>query len=205
MRFKILLSLIAFVATAALAQPAAHADGPRFKFPVNYYKIEEPTYPRSSYVPPVASTVRAGSTPSGSTMLGIPLANIKRAAVPAHVTPLMQPNVMAQFTPPSFNTAFGRPGALPMTANPSLKSVSIQTPAVKSQKSVSAPKTFSHSQNGFPKMVKRTRPSNPANAIARSNQIKNYNTGFEAGPTNPSVFGSGVNIEQRVGGKIIRK
>lgn len=202
MKTKNLLLLIAFAATAALAQPAAHADGPRFKFPVNYYKIEEPTYPRSSYVPPVASTVRAGSTPSGSSsVIGMDLARLKRPPAQMQMAPVMQPNVMAQFTPPAFNTAFGRPGALPMTANPKLMSVSAPLAPAKTHKTVSAPKTFSHSQNGFPKMVKRTRPSN-AHPVS---QIKSYTNGFESGSTAPSISGSGMNVEQRVGGKLLPK
>ena len=109
MRFKILLSLIAFVATAALAQPAAHADGPRFIMESNYW-LKEQSVRRNTYnnLAPAAATVRAGSTPSGSSVLGMPLASIRRPPAQMQMAPVMQPNVMAQFTPPAFNTAFGR-------------------------------------------------------------------------------------------------
>ncbi|MBP6746327.1 hypothetical protein KA344_13910 [bacterium] len=203
MKTKNLLLLIAFAATAALAQPAAHANGPRFIYEANTWPLEHVAR-RHSYnnLAPAAATVRAGSTPSGSSsVIGIDLARLKRAPAQMQMAPVMQPNVMAQFTPPSFNTAFGKPGALPMTANPKLMSVPAPLAPAKTHKTVSAPKTFSHSQNGFPKMVKRTRPSN-AHPVS---QIKSYTNGFESGSTAPSISGSAMNVEQRVGGKLLPK
>ncbi len=201
MKIKILLSLIAFAATAALAQPAAHADGPRFIMEPNYWPKEQ-SVRRNTYnnlAPAALATVRSGSTPSSSSIIPMPLASIKRPPVQMQMAPVMQPNVMAQLSAPSFNSAFGKPGVLPMTANPNLISMPTQRPVVKTDKVAPSPVILSRSQNGFPKMVKRSAPVK----AAPQTQIKNYPTGFESGSTAPSVSGSGMKIEQRVGGKLL--
>jgi len=203
MKFKIFLSLIAFATTAAFAQPAAHADSPRFKFPVNYYKIEEPTYPRSSYIPPAAPTVRSGSTPSAASMLG-PLANLKKAPAPVHAAPVAQPNIMAQLMPAQFSNAFGKPAAqaIPLTASPqAMQPVAAAAPA-KTMKMASAPRSLNRSQNGTAHL---RRPSYPQARVARANPIQTYPTGYVPGSTAPSAFGSGYSTQTAVGGKIIRK
>ena len=204
MRIRILLSLIVFAATAALAQPAAHADGPRFIMEPNYWPkqqaVRRNTYNNYNNLAPAAATVRSGSTPSATSILGRPLASIKRQA-PMQVAPVMQPNVMAQAAPSAFNPAFGR-AMLPMTAQPQSLPMSPEQPPVAARKMVSPAKTYVHTQNAYPKLQKRT---NSANNIARSNQIKNYNSGFESGSTDPSSFASSVKFEQKVGAKLINK
>lgn len=199
MKIKILLSLIAFAATAALAQPAANAD-PRFKFAGTTWR-QDHVESRHSYnnLAPAAATVKSGSTPSGSSIIGMPIASIKRVPAQTPMASVMQPNVMAQLSAPSFNSAFGKPGTLPMTANPNLMSPPTQRPAVKTHKVAPSQIILSRSQNGFPKMIKRSAPVKGA----PQTQIKSYPTGFESGSTAPSVSGSGMKIEQKVGGKLI--
>lgn len=198
MKIKILLSLIAFAATAALAQPAAQAS-PRFIFEGTTWRQDHVERRHSYNTLAPAAMVRAGSTPSSSSIIPMPLASIKRSPVQMQMTPVSQPNVMAQLSAPSFNSAFGKPGTLPMTANPNLMSPLTQRPVVKTHTVAPSPIILSRSQNGFPKMVKRTAPVK----AAPQTQIKSYPTGFESGSTAPSVSGSGMKIEQRVGGKLL--
>ncbi len=203
MKFKIFLSLIALVATTAISQPAAHADGARFKFPVNYYKIEEPRYPHSAYIPPAQPTVRAGSTPSASSMLG-PLANLKRSPAPAvQAAPVQQPNVMAQLVPAAWNNAFGKPQAqqMPLTASPNAMAPVAQAAQPKAIKSTSAPRSLSRSQNGTARLK---RPVYPQSRVARANPIQSYPTGYTPGSTAPTNVGGGYSTSATVGGKIIR-
>jgi hypothetical protein len=203
MKFKIFLSLIALVATTAISQPAAQADGARFKFPVNYYKIEEPRYPHSAYIPPAQPTVRAGSTPSASSMLG-PLANLKRPPAPAvQAAPVQQPNVMAQLVPAAWNNAFGKPQAqqMPLTASPKAMAQVAQAAQPKAIKSTSVPRSLSRSQNGTAHL---RRPSYPQSRVARANQIQSYPTGYTPGSTAPTNVGGGYSTSATVGGKIIR-
>lgn len=202
MKFKIFLSLIALVATTAISQPAAHADGARFKFPVNYYKIEEPRYPHSAYIPPAQPTVRAGSTPSASSMLG-PLANLKRPPAPVQAAPAQQPNVMAQLVPAAWNNAFGKPQAqaVPLTASPNAMAAVAQAAQPKAIKAASAPRSLSRSQNGTAHL---RRPVYPQSRVARANPIQSYPTGYVPGSTAPTSVGGGYSTSATVGGKIIR-
>ena len=202
MKFKIFLSLIALVATTAISQPAAHADGARFKFPVNYYKIEEPRYPHSAYIPPAQPTVRAGSTPSASSMLG-PLANLKRPPAPVHAAPVQQPNVMAQLVPAAWNNAFGKPQAqaVPLTASPNAMAPVAQAAQPKAIKSASAPRSLSRSQNGTDRL---RRPVYPQSRVAHANPIQSYSSGYTPGSTAPTSAGGVYSTSATVGGKIIR-
>ncbi len=202
MKFKIFLSLIALVATTAISQPAAHADGARFKFPVNYYKIEEPRYPHSAYIPPAQPTVRAGSTPSASSMLG-PLANLKRPPAPVHAAPVQQPNVMAQLVPAAWNNAFGKPQAqqMPLTASPNAMAPVAQAAQPKAIKSASAPRSLSRSQNGTARL---RRPVYPQSRVAHANPIQSYSSGYTPGSTAPTSAGGVYSTSATVGGKIIR-
>ena len=202
MKFKIFLSLIALVATTAISQPAAHADGARFKFPVNYYKIEEPRYPHSAYIPPAQPTVRAGSTPSASSMLG-PLASLKRPPAPVQAAPAQQPNVMAQLVPAAWNNAFGKPQAqqMPLTASPNAMAAVPQAAQPKAIKAASAPRPLSRSQNGTAHL---RRPVYPQSRVARANQIQSYPTGYTPGSTAPTSVGGVYSTSATVGGKIIR-
>jgi len=203
MKFKIFLSLIALVATTAISQPAAHADGARFKFPVNYYKIEEPRYPHSAYIPPAQPTVRAGSTPSASSMLG-PLATLKRPPAPAvQAAPVQQPNVMAQLVPAAWNNAFGKPQAqqMPLTASPKAMAPMAQAAQPKAIKSTSASRPLSRSQNGTARL---RRPVYPQSRVAHANPIQSYSSGYTPGSTAPTNVGGGYSTSATVGGKIIR-
>jgi hypothetical protein len=200
MKFKIILSLVAFATTAAFAQPAAHA-GPRFEFEPNVWK-KESIGPRSSWTPaPAAATVRSGSTPSASSMLGIPLASIKRAPAPApvHAAPVAQPNIMAQLMPAQFNNAFGKPAAqaMPMTASPNVMAPVAQAATPKTVKMASAPRSLNRSQNGTARL---RRPSYPQSRVAHASPIQTYNTGYVPGSTAPSVFGGSSSTTTAVSG-----
>jgi hypothetical protein len=170
---------------------------------VNYYKIEEPRYPHSAYIPPAQPTVRAGSTPSASSMLG-PLANLKRPPAPAvQAAPVQQPNVMAQLVPAAWNNAFGKPQAqqMPLTASPKAMVQVAQAAQPKAIKSTSVPRSLSRSQNGTAHL---RRPSYPQSRVARANQIQSYPTGYTPGSTAPTNVGGGYSTSATVGGKIIR-
>lgn len=202
MKFKIILSLMAFATTALFTQTAAHA-GPRFEFEPNVWK-KESVGPRSSWTPaPAAPTVRSGSTPSASSMLGIPLASIKRAPapVPVHAAPVAQPNIMAQLMPAQFNNAFGKPAAqaMPMTASPNaMQPVAAAAPA-KTMKMASAPRSLNRSQNGTARL---RRPSYPQSRVAHATPIQTYNTGYVPGSTAPSVYGGSSSTTTAVSGVV---
>ncbi|MBP6746328.1 hypothetical protein KA344_13915 [bacterium] len=200
MKFKIILSLMAFATTALFTQTAANAS-PRFEFEPNVWK-KESVGPRSSWTPaPAAPTVRSGSTPSASSMLGIPLASIKRAPAPVHAAPVAQPNIMAQLMPAQFNNAFGKPAAqaMPMTASPNVMAPVAQAATPKTVKMASAPRSLSRSQNGTARL---RRPSYPQSRVAQASPIKTYNTGYVPGSTAPSAFGSGHSTTTAVSGVV---
>ncbi|MFA7340120.1 MAG: hypothetical protein WC028_25295 [Candidatus Obscuribacterales bacterium] len=200
MKFKIILSLMAFATTALFTQTAANAS-PRFEFEPNVWK-KESVGPRSSWTPaPAAPTVRSGSTPSASSMLGIPLASIKRAPapVPVHAAPVAQPNIMAQLMPAQFNNAFGKPAAqaMPMTASPNVMAPVAQAATPKTVKMASAPRSLNRSQNGTARL---RRPSYPQSRVAHASPIQTYNTGYVPGSTAPSVFGGSSSTSTAVTG-----
>ncbi|CAN5254980.1 hypothetical protein BH11CYA1_BH11CYA1_45250 [soil metagenome] len=203
MRLRVLLSLVVFAATAALAQPEANAQQARFVFEPHYTRGDHVERRRSyNQLAPLAvqATVKPGSTPKGSSMIGIDLAKLKRAAAPVR-TPAPQPFVQARIAPASFNNSFGKP--LPMTANPKLLSASPNTMArVKPRAVASLPKSTNRSQNGYPKLVKH---ATPRNVVASRSKIQSYDSGYTPGSTVPSTVGSGYRTQQNVGGKIIHK
>ena len=197
MKFKIFLSLMAFATTALFTQTAAHA-GPRFEFEPNVWKKEH-TGPRSAWTPaPAAATVRSGSTPSASSMLGIPLASIKKA--PVAPAPQAQPNIMAQLMPAQFSNAFGKPAqqVMPMTATPNAMAPVAAAAPAKSMKMASAPRV-SRSQNGLAHL---RRPTYPQSRVARATPIQSYNTGYVPGSTAPSVFGGSSSTSTNVSGVV---
>jgi hypothetical protein len=200
MKFKIFLSLIAFATTALCTQTAAIA-GPRFEFEPNVWK-KESVGPRSAWTPaPAAPTVRAGSVPSSSSMLGIPLASIKRAPAPVHAAPVAQPSIMAQLMPAQFSNAFGKPAAqaIPLTASPNAMAPVAAAAPAKTMKMASAPRSINRSQNGTAHL---RRPSYPQARVARANPIQSYNTGYVPGSTAPSAFGSGASTTTAVSGVV---
>ncbi|CAN5254858.1 hypothetical protein BH11CYA1_BH11CYA1_45240 [soil metagenome] len=194
MKFKITLSLMAFATSAFFTQTAAHA-GPRFEFEPNVWKNDHVTRHASWTPAPAAATVRSGSTPSASSMLGIPLASIRKAPPPAPVQQA-QPSIMAQLMPAAFNNAFGKPvpQAMPLTATPNAMAPVAAAAPAKAMKMASAPRV-SRSQNG---MAHLRRPSHPASNVAHANPIQSYGSGYAPGSTAPSSFGGGTSSSTSV-------
>lgn len=203
MKIKFFLALMAVSTCALLAQPAAQADPPsaRFKYPVNYWKMEGATGPgaQPAYTPP-PRTVNSGSVPKGSSILGINPKMLAKHAPPVAVISSQPVNNASGV--PLFNNMFGSPktgNALPLTAAPAKITPIAQAPY----------KVAKHTSNSGVNGHLRTKPA--PRYIARAGgpaRINSYgNQGYTAGSTMPinsfGAGGGGQRSSSTVNGKVL--
>lgn len=219
-----ILSTVAIIAASSTVQ-SAEAQGARFKYAPNVFKMEEARIPAGYGQPaPSQHSVTHGSMPKASSVLGIdptmlarrpqqvargprvaPIAQTQLSGIPSFTTavPMLNP-----FAPVANKGQFGQP----LSSSPVVASLPPQAskPQVAQQKSF-APASTNSSLSG---KINPRRSSNnvsgrrlqPARGLAAKpgSPIQSYGNNFyQAGSTVPS--GSGISSESRVHGVVLFK
>lgn len=219
-----ILSTVAIIAASSTVQ-AAEAQGARFKYAPNVYKVEESRLP-AGYGQPVANphSVRHGSVPSGRSMLGLdptmlaarppvsrgprvaPIAQTQLSGIPSFtsVVPMLNP-----FAPVANKGQFGQPlGSAPVVASLPPQAIKPQV----AQSKPTAPVTANSNVNARVRVPSnsnslRGRMAKPARALAarQGSPIQTYenNNFYQPGSTVPT--GSGYTTTTSVGGRILYK
>lgn len=219
-----ILSTVAIIAASSTVQ-AAEAQGARFKYAPNVYKVEESRLP-AGYGQPVANphSVRHGAVPSGRSMLGLdptmlaarppvsrgprvaPIAQTQLSGIPSFtsVVPMLNP-----FAPVANKGQFGQPlGSAPVVASLPPQAIKPQV----AQSKPTAPVSVSSSVGGRVRVPAnanslRGRMVKPARALAarQGSPIQTYgnNNFYQTGSTVPT--GSGFSSNTNVSGRILYK
>lgn len=220
-----ILSTIAIIAASSTVQ-SAEAQGARFKYAPNVYKMEEARVP-AGYGQPAPSnhSVTHGSMPKGSSLLGIdptmlaarprpqqmargprvaPIAQTQLSGIPSFTSavPMLNP-----FAPVANKGQFGQP----LGSSPVVASLPPQARPQVAQAKPLAPASTNNSLNGRVNLPKRTnnlrgRIVPPARGLAakQGSPIQSYGNNFyQAGSTVPT--GSGISTNTNVSGRIIYK
>lgn len=223
-KFALLSTTIAIIAASSTVQ-AADAQGARFHFKPNIYKLEEANVP-AGYGQPVASphSVTHGSAPKGMSALGLdpsmlaarpaprpaprvaPIAATTVAASPSwtNAVPFLNP-----FAPVANKGQFGQP------LNPNVPPVVASLPP---QASKAQPRTIAPSSNSSlsgkinPRRSSTAvagRLAKPARALAakQGSPIQSYgnNFGYTAGSTAPVGSGASTSVTGNVYGRVLYK
>jgi len=223
---KITLAFITLAAGLASMQ-AADAQGARFKYAPQYYKLEETRTPKSNHYSGPAHSVKSGAVPHGMSHLGIDPAMLAKKAAPS-VAPIVQQSVAAipSFTravptlvhpKPNFNAHFGKP----LSMNPPViaHAPTVTPPLTAAPQALAAPKALAakpavhkpavahratSSVSG--KLKTRKAPAgNGATAVAKGLDSYGKDFGYVPGSFLPTAStGSGFTSTE-VNGRIIRR
>ncbi len=222
-KFALLSTTIAIIAASSTVQ-AADAQGARFKYAPNIYKMEESRMP-TGYGQPVANphSVTHGSAPKGMSALGLdpsmlaarpaprgprvaPIAATTVAASPSwtNAVPFLNP-----FAPVANKGQFGQP------LNPNVPPVVASLPP---QASKAQPRTIAPSSNSSlsgkinprrSSTAVAARLAKPARALAakQGSPIQSYgnNFGYTAGSTAPVGSGASTSVTGNVYGRVLYK
>lgn len=203
------LAILAIAATgvqSVSAQEQQQRPGARFNFPVNYYRVEQPTMPKGYGAPAPVSSVKAGSVPSSS-MLGLDPQILTRPQVAAR--PVSTNVASRAFIPkavpqvaynPSFGTPFpGAPAQSPAMGMPA--PAMTRTAPAKPVHAFHAPVGRSHVKTGVAGRLRT-----PIHHSAQP-QIASYGNGmgYTPGGHLPSQTGSGMSAHTNVSGQVLRQ
>lgn len=223
-KFAILSTTIAIIAASSTFQ-AAEAQGARFKYAPNIYKIEESRMP-AGYGQPAANphSVTHGSAPKGMSALGLdptmlaarpvrrapsvaPIANTTVAASPSwtNAVPFLNP-----FAPVANKGQFGQP------LNPNVPPVVASLPpqAAKAQPKSIAPASTStgvsskiNARRASTAVAARRIPRATGLAAKPGSPIQSYgnNFGYTAGSTAPTGSGASTSVTGNVYGRVLYK
>lgn len=225
-KFALLSTTIAIIAASSTVQ-AADAQGARFHFKPNIYKLEEANVP-AGYGQPVASphSVSHGVTPKGMSALGLdpsmlaarpaprpaprvaPIAATTVAASPSwtNAVPFLNP-----FAPVANKGQFGQP------LNPNVPPVVASLPpqASKAQPRTIAPSSTSNHVSGKINVPRHSSTAVAGRRVPRANAlaakqgapIQSYgnNFGYTAGSTAPVGSGASTSVTGNVYGRVLYK
>lgn len=180
----------------ALQEASAQERTARFKFPPNYYKIEQPRVPaemmatrhNNNHQPNHA--VRHGSMPQSSSFLGVTPDMVQ----PTEATPVVTAQAFVPAT--SFQPSFGKP-VVPMQAKPAALQPAQQKAASKPASTVKkAPVKVHKSVSGI---VRK-----PTSAPSANSAVASYgnNFGYAPGAYVPSQSGS-MTTKKDVFGRVL--
>ncbi|HEY9784538.1 MAG TPA: hypothetical protein V6D17_03980 [Candidatus Obscuribacterales bacterium] len=217
-----LISAVA-IAVAAVAVQPANAQGARFKFAPNVYKLEESRVPHGAGMatPQPMHSVRLGAVSGGKSLLGLdpqmlrkPIRHMAPVAPIAQTVVAAKPsftNVIPQFVPSQFKAQFGQPlsvpaakaaptQALPQPAQAQPNALANNAVSGKlTPPAKSAPIKVARAVSGRLKTPRR-----PVGLAAQPQSIQSYGNQFYR-PGTYVPTGSGSSTRTDVYGHIIRK
>ena len=202
----IFLSLASLsIAIGISLQPASaqQRGGARFNFAPNYYRLEQANVPEVSYHP-VSHTVKNGHVPNSQSILGIDPKLLPVA--PQLQTQTQTQAKLTQVTPTHYKESFGAPVNAPVMA--ALPATALNLPKA-GDKALSVNKAVSAklmNKKVAAKIIKKHIAGNSGQALAlgpAASYGKNF--GYEAGPTMPSAYGNGMNVNTAVSGRLLHR
>jgi len=224
-KFALLSTTIAIIAASSTVQ-SAEAQGARFKYAPNIYKMEESRMP-AGYGQPAANphSVKPGSMPNASSLLGFTPGSLPQRSAPRpapRVAPIAATTVAASpswtnavpflnpFAPVANKGQFGQP------LNPNVPPVVASLPpqAAKAQPKSIAPASTSTGVSGkinarraSTAVAARRIPRATGLAAKPGTPIQSYgnNFGYQAGSTMPAGSGASTTVHGDVYGRVLYK
>lgn len=200
-----LISIVTIAAGVAIASPA-NAQGARFNFAPQKFRMDEGGVPKSNHYSGPVGTVSRGNVPKMN-YLGVDPAILRRPApqIAAQPQPMTNvfPNLIPQ-QPAAFNNAFGKP-MQPQSASATPNAMTV--PPLPAAKSMSKPQLRSaeHVQGRLRTPVKPRYIARSANAGSLSKPVASYgnNFGYVPGNTAPASSGASTSVSSSVNGRVV--